>query len=165
MPDLLTHALIAFVLCTLLRWRYDWLTPPYVTVGMAGAFIPDIAKAGLVVDDTSVAALLGVPFDWYGIHTLGGAAVCVSIGAVLAARAERGRVLALLSLGAASHLLADALLLTASGYSYPLLWPLLRDAPPTPGVYLSTDVWPSIAAGTIAALSWLAVRRSERVRP
>lgn len=159
MPDLLTHAFIAYTACTLLATRYAWLTPPYVTVGMAGAFIPDLAKADLVVDNASVGTLLGVPFDWGGLHTLGGATVAVLVGVTLVTNEVRRRVAALLALGAASHLLADALLLKASGRSYPLLWPLTAYHPPTPGLYRSSDIWPSVVTGGLALVTWLVVRR------
>lgn len=123
MPDLLSHAFIAYTVCTLLALRYPWLTPEYVTVGMAGAFIPDLAKAELLIDNTIVGNLLGLPFDWSGLHTLGGAIVAVLVGVTLAKHEYRRRVAALLSIGAASHLVADALLRKASGHSYPILWP------------------------------------------
>lgn len=160
MPDLLSHAFVAYTLCTLLAVRYRWLTPRYVTVGMAGAFVPDIAKIDLAVGGAVVGNALGVPFSWFGIHTLGGAAVAALVGVVLAASGERRRVAALLALGAASHLAADALLLKASGHSYPVLWPLTVYHPPTPGLYHSTDLWPSVATGAAALAAWLVVRRS-----
>ena len=160
MPDLLSHAFIAYTLCTLLALRYTWLTPQYVTIGMAGAFIPDIAKIDLLLDSNSVAAVLDAPFDWFAIHTLGGALAAVLVGTVLAAHSERRRVFALLALGAGSHLVADALLLKASGLSSPLLWPLTHAPIPTPGFYRSTDVWPSIVTGVAALVTWYLVRRS-----
>jgi hypothetical protein len=163
MPDLLSHAFIAFTIVTLLRLRYDWLTAQYVTVGMAGAFIPDMAKIDLVVPSPAIAATLDIPFDWFGIHTLGGVVVAVCIGAVVVASEERKRVVPLLALGAASHLLADALLLKASGRSYALLYPLTQYHPPTPGLYLSTDPWPSMVTGALALAAWLLVRRSRGV--
>jgi len=159
-PDLLSHAFIAYTLCTLLAARYRWLTPQYVTVGMAGAFVPDIAKVDLVLPGAVVGKALGVPVSWFGVHTLGGAAVAALVGVVLAASGERRRVAALLALGAGSHLAADALLVKASGHSYPVLWPLTVYHPPTPGLYLSTDVWPAFATGTAALAAWLLVRRS-----
>jgi hypothetical protein len=107
-PDLLSHAFIAYTLCTLLAARYRWLTPQYVTVGMAGAFVPDIAKVDLVLPGAVVGKALGVPVSWFGVHTLGGAAVAALVGVVLAASGERRRVAALLALGAGSHLAADA---------------------------------------------------------
>jgi membrane-bound metal-dependent hydrolase YbcI (DUF457 family) len=154
MPDLLTHALLAYVLCTVLSWRYGWLSPGYVTVGMAGAFVPDLAKATILVPSPRVVAALDAPFSWYGVHTLGGAFVATLVGVVLVPPAERRRVFALLSLGAGSHLVADALLRWATGRSYALLWPLSGWAPPTPGLYSSADVWPSLAAGLLALTVW-----------
>lgn len=160
MPDLLTHALLAYTLCRALTYRYPWLDAGYVTVGMAGAFIPDVAKVALVVPGEYVAALLTIPFDWFAIHTLGGSVVGVLVGGVLTAPADRRRVLALLAVGASSHLLADALLQKASGHSYPLLWPLSASAPPTPGLYHSADLWTIPVAGVAALLVTLLVGRT-----
>lgn len=161
MPDLLSHAFIAYTLCTLLALHYDWLTPQYVTVGMAGAFIPDMAKLTLVVDGATIGTILGLPFSWLGIHTLGGSTVAVLVGVTLVTVPERKRVGALLALGAASHLVADALLIKASGRSYTVFWPLTQYVPPTPGLYLSTDIWPSIATGLLALGTWWLVRQRD----
>lgn len=152
MPDLLSHALLAYSLAMIASWRYDWITRPYVTVAMAGAFIPDIAKAELVVPSDRVELLLGVLFDWFGIHTTGAVICSVLIGVLLVHSNERVRVSLLLTLGAASHLIADAFLLKPTGVSYPVLWPLTRVYPPTPGLYLSTDIEPAIVLGTMALL-------------
>ncbi len=152
MPDLLAHALIAYSLATLLSWRYEWLSPAYVTVAMAGAFVPDLAKATLLVSTSTMQSLLGVPFNWFALHTIGGSLVSIAIGVVLVRRAERTRVAALLCAGAVSHLLADALLLNPSGRSYPLLWPLTYYHPPTPGLYLSTDPEPMLVAAVVAGV-------------
>lgn len=157
MPDLLAHALIAYTLATLLSYRYDWLSPSYVSVAMAGAFIPDIMKVYLIFPSGLVESLLSVPFGWSALHTLGGSVVSLAIGVVVVTHSERKRVAGLLGLGAASHLLADALLLNPSGHSYPLLWPLSYIHPPTPGLYLSTDIEPmlvaAVAAGVVFAVS------------
>jgi hypothetical protein len=164
MPDLLAHALIAYTLARILSWRYEWLGSPYTTVAMAGAFIPDMAKIDLVVSGARVGQFLGLPFDWFGIHTAGGALVAVLIGTVLVGANERRCVFGLLGLGAASHLLADALLLTPTGRSYAILWPLMRYHPPTPGLYLSTQPGPTAVAAVAAGTVWLAskYRRPER---
>ncbi len=127
---------------------------------MAGAFIPDMAKIDLLIDGNTIAAALGVPFSWFGIHTLGGSLIAVLIGVVAVATSERRRVAALLSLGAGTHLLADAMLVKASGQSYALFWPLTQYHPPTPGLYLSTDLWPSLVTAGLAMGAWLAVRRA-----
>jgi len=165
MPDLLTHTLLAYTLGMVFSWRYDWLTPQYVTVAMAGAFIPDLAKIGLVIPRNQIAALLGVPFNWFGIHTLGGVLLAALIGVVFVTPTSRRRVFALLSLGAGSHLLIDAFLVKVSGHSYPLLWPLTTYAPPTPGLYLSTDVLPAVVMGLIAGGVWFVDRSLGLARP
>ena len=152
MPDLLAHALIAYSLATVFSWRHEWLSPSYVTVAMAGAFIPDLTKVMLVLPSDSVAATLSVPFDWFALHTLGGSLISLAIGIVLVANSERTRVAALLGLGTASHLLADALVLNPSGHSYPLFWPLSYLHPPTPGLYLSTQAEPMLVAATVAGV-------------
>ena len=158
MPDLFAHALIGYCLGTALSFRYDWLTPAYVTVVMAGAFVPDLSKVYLLVPDAIVADAIGLPFSWFGLHTVGGSAVAVLIGVVLVADDERRRVLGLLSLGAASHLVADALLLTPSGYSKPMWWPVAHVGLPSPGLYLSTEPTPLFVAGAVAVVLWGARR-------
>jgi len=154
MPDLLAHAFLAYAILRALSWRYDWLTTPYVTAGMAGAFIPDIVKIKLILPSATVEALLGIPFSWAPLSSAGGTAICVLIGAVLVDEPRRRPTLLVLSIGAVSHLLADALLLKATGRSYSILWPLTRWQPPTPGLYLSTQPEPTIVTGALAALVW-----------
>lgn len=159
MPDLLTHAFIAYIFAMAVSWRYPWLDSRYVTVAMAGAYIPDLAKITLLVSEKPVSSFIDLPFRWFGIHTAGGTLLCVLIGVVLVSSRERRRVGWLLSGGAGSHLIADAFLVKAYGHSYPLLWPLTAYAPPTPGLYLSTDVWPAIVTGSIAVGVWVTDRR------
>ena len=162
MPDLFAHAVIGYCLGTALALRYGWLTPAYVTVVMAGAFIPDISKMYLLVPDAVVGETLGVPFSWFALHTLGGSAVAVLIGVVLVAGDERRRVLGLLSLGAGSHLVADALLLTPTGFSKPMWWPVAHVGLPSPGLYLSTEPTPLFVASAVAVVLWAVRRRQAR---
>ncbi|MFC5365319.1 metal-dependent hydrolase [Salinirubrum litoreum] len=159
MPDLFAHAVIGYCLGTALSFRYDWLTPTYVTVVMAGAFVPDVAKIFLLVPDAVVSDALGLPFSWFALHTVGGSAVAVLIGVVLVAGEERRRVLGLLSLGTASHLVADALLLTATGYSKPMWWPVAHVGLPSPGLYLSSEPTPLFVASAVAVVLWALRRR------
>ncbi|TVT94435.1 metal-dependent hydrolase [Haloferax volcanii] len=158
MPDLLSHALLAYTIATVASWRYEWITRPYVTVAMAGAFIPDMTKVRLLIPSARVEQLLGIPFEWGGLHTAGAALCSVLVGVLLVPESERSRVFALLSVGAASHLIADAFLLKPTGLSYPLFWPLTRLHPPTPGLYLSTDIEPSIVFGAIALTVYVITR-------
>jgi hypothetical protein len=162
MPDLFAHAVIGYCLGTALAFRYDWLTPAYVTVVMAGAFVPDLSKVYLLVPDAVVAETLGVPFSWFALHTLGGSAVAVLIGGGLVAGDERRRGLGLLSLGAGSHLVADALLLTPTGFSKPMWWPVAHVGLPSPGLYLSTEPTPLFVASAVAVVLWALRRRQAR---
>lgn len=154
MPELLTHALVGYVLAVALSYRYRWLTPPYVTVCMMGAFVPDLAKIRLLVPSWEVERWLGLPFDWVGLHTVGGTLVSVLIGVVLVRAVDRRRVFGLLAVGAGSHLFLDALLWFPSGRMKPVLWPLITFRPRFSGLFVSTDRWPVLVALVAAALAW-----------
>lgn len=123
--------LLADAAATLLSWRYEWLSQADAT----GAFVTDRSKAALVVPSPTVEAVLGILFDWVALHTAGGAPLPVLVGVAVVHRTERRRVFALLALGAASNLVADALLLTPSGRSHAVRRPPTRHHLPTPGLY------------------------------
>lgn len=159
MADLLTHVLVAYVLATLLSWRYRWLAPAYVTVAMLGAIQPDVSRADLVVPAVTVEAALAVPFDWWALHTLGGSVVVAAAVGLLVPSEYRRRVISLFLLGALSHHALDALLITPSGRSYAMFWPLTHYHPPTPGLYLSSDRWPAAVAVAVAAAVYAIDRR------
>jgi hypothetical protein len=161
MPDLLAHAFIAYAICRVASWRVEWLTTQYVTAGMAGALIPDMTKIHLVAPNRAMEQLLGIPFSWYSLATGAGVLVSTLVGVVLASSAHRRKVAAALFVGAGSHLLADSLLLTPSGHSTQLLWPLSQFKTPSPGIYLSTQPEPTIVLGAVATVVWL-VHRSVR---
>jgi hypothetical protein len=154
MPDLLAHVFIAYSICRLLSWRYEWLTSQYVTVGMVGAFIPDVVKIKLLLPSYRVQQLLGVPFDWGSLHTGGGTLLSVLVGVVLLSSDERRRAGSVLAVGAVSHLLADSLLLTPTRHTQQLVWPLHQYRVPSPGLYLSTEPGPTIVTGVAAGLIW-----------
>lgn len=160
MPDLLGHALIAYVAASLVSWRFEWLSRPYVTAAMAGAFIPDLMKARLLADTGTIETVLGVPFAWEGLRTLGPVVLFVLVGtmAVVPDRDVRWRATLALALGAATHLVADALLRTATGLATPVFWPLSRYRPPTPGLFLSTEPWPTMLAAGAALAAWAVSR-------
>jgi hypothetical protein len=156
MPDLLAHAFIAYSVCRILSWRVEWLSTPYVTLGMVGAFIPDLVKIKLVLPAGRVGQLLGIPFSWGSFSTGGGILLSILIGVVLLSTAERRRGGLLLAVGALSHSVADMLLLTPAGRSnQQLLWPLLQYKIPSPGLYLSTQPEPTIVTGLVAGGVWL----------
>ena len=163
MADLFTHVLVGYVLATLLSWRYEWITPPLVTVAMVGAALPDLNRIGLVVDDAVIAATLGIPFSWTPFHRIGGTILVVLIGALLVPREYRKAVLLLLALGAGSHYLLDFFLYKPSGVTGPLLWPFVTHGFAIEGVYLSSDRWPAVLASAAAVVTWAATRYRRRV--
>lgn len=159
MVDLLAHALVGYTLGVALSWRHEWLTAPYVTAVMVGTCVPDLVKVELLAHPRVVVDLTGLPFSWTPLTYASGVALSVLVGVLLVVPRERGRALALLGLGAASHLLLDLLLKTPSGRSFPVFWPLTTYRPPTPGLYLSTEPWPTLVAVGVAAVVWALDRR------
>lgn len=154
MPDWLTHVLVGYALATALSVRYDWIGPRYVTLAMAGALVPDLAKAKLVVPSDAVAAALGVPFDWAAFHTLGGSLVVVCIVALWLPATYRRAGLLVLALGASSHHALDLLLTQSSGTTYQFLWPLTEYRAPSVDLYRSSDREPAAFATLAAVAVW-----------
>lgn len=162
MPDVLTHVLIGYVLGMALAVRYKWVRAPHVTLVMLGALSPDFVKVALVVPGVTVESILGLPFSWLPLHTLGGNLVVIAVAALLVSPEYRKRAFLLMALGAASHHALDLLLLNASGYAYPVLWPLTEYHPPAGMLYSSYDRWPVVVAAAIAVVVW---QGYERTRP
>ena len=154
MVDIFTHALVGFSLAMALSFHFEWLNQRYITVAMLGALVPDLTKVKLIVSSAQMELLLGVPFDWRAIHTLGGVFIAVLIGGLLTSKRHRKRVLMLLFLGSLSHLFLDMLLINPTGFSYPVFWPLTSYHPPTPGLYLSSDRWPAVVMVLISGAIW-----------
>lgn len=161
MPDLLTHVLVAYAIVTALSRRWAWMTPGHVTAAMAGALVPDLDHVSMVVPPALVHDLLGVPISWGALQTGGPVFLVLVAGTLLVEKSERRRVFGLLSLGALTHLLADALIRTPDGHSQSVFWPLTRYQPPTPGLYTSADVWPLLLSGVAAVVAWRFASRYE----
>ncbi|MDS0474396.1 metal-dependent hydrolase [Natrinema sp. 1APR25-10V2] len=159
MPDLLTHVLVGYSIGTLLSLRDERIRSAQVSLVMAGALSPDLAKVRLFLPADIVQAVVGVPFSWAPLHTLGGTLLVVPLGALLVAPEYRRQAVALIALGAASHHALDVALLTATGESYAVFFPISQYRLPSLDLYLSTDRWPAIVSGALAAVLW-AVRRS-----
>lgn len=152
--DVLTHVIVGYVIGMVLSFRYERMRPAHVTLVMLGALSPDFAKADLFVSDWVVQSLLGVPFSWSPLHTLGGTVVVVLLVSLLVAPEYRWHALALVAIGAASHHVLDLTLMSPTGRAYAVFWPFTDYRPPAGGFYLSSDRWPALLAGTIAALVW-----------
>ena len=154
MADVLTHVLVGYVIGMVLTFRYEWMRPAHVTLVMLGALSPDFAKADLFVSDWVVHSLLGVPFSWSALHTLGGTVVVVLLVSLLIAPEYRWHAIALVAIGAASHHVLDVALMTPTGRAYAVFWPVTDYRPPAGGLYLSSDRWPALVSGALAALVW-----------
>lgn len=150
MADLLTHVLVPFIVFTVLRWRFVWIERQWVPVAMGGAAVPDLVKVGIVVDDSMVEGAIGVPFSWSPIGTLGGLLVLAAAIAVWFGE-DRRRVYTWIVVGGLSALVLDGLRAYADGFSgfwfYPLWW-----RPPTPSLYVSSDLRVTAVAVMVAAL-------------
>jgi hypothetical protein len=152
--DVLTHVLVGYVIGKLLSFRYDWMGPAHVTLVVFGALAPDFAKMDLFVSEWFVQSLLGLPFSWSPLHTLGGTVVVALLVSLLVAPAYRRHAFVLILVGAASHHVLDVALMTATGQAYAVFWPVTDYRPPAGGLYLSSDRWPALVAGSVAALVW-----------
>lgn len=124
---------------------------------MIGSLVADLSRMALIIPADAVTAATGLPFSWDAFHTLGGSTVVIGIGALLVPATHRRRVFALLVLGMLSHHALDVILLTPSGYTYGVLWPLTSVHPPASNHYLSSDRWPSVIAAGLALLVWWTV--------
>nr|WP_193787997.1 metal-dependent hydrolase [Natronorubrum bangense] len=157
--DILTHVLVGYIIGTLLSFRYEWIRPAHVTLVMIGALSPDFVKIELFVPDGLATALLGVPFSWSPLHTLGGTVLVICLASLLLAPEYRAQALALFAIGAFSHHALDVLLMTPTGDAYAVFWPLTGYRPPAGGLYLSSDRWPALASGLVAVVVWAVARR------
>lgn len=155
MAEWLTHVLLAYALFTLLGWHIDWLDEKWVAVGMVGSLLPDLSRLGLVIPAELVHYLVGTEFSWGGIHTLGSVVLMAAIGALLFRTSQQQRrAFALLFGGAIAHMVVDLPQRYADGnmllnaYSSPIP----TGHPPTPGWYVSPDLW-TLGAGVLVALA------------
>ncbi|NHN48700.1 hypothetical protein G9464_14010 [Halostella sp. JP-L12] len=150
MPDLLSHVLLAYAGMTAASWVVDPLTDEWVAVGAAGAAIPDLVKVEMVIGSGTVGSLLGVPFDFGAIGTLGGVLLVAGVIA-LCFGSHRRRAYACLVAGGFTGLFFDGLRAYAGGragfWLYPVTW-----RPPTPSLYVSSDPRVLGAAIVVAAL-------------
>lgn len=150
MADLLTHVLVPFVLLTPLSWRLSWLSDRWIVLAMAGAAIPDLVKVGIVLDSGVVESLLGIPFSYAPISTLGGVLVIAAAIAVCFGEHAR-RAYAYILLGALTSLVLDGLRVFADGYANFWLYPFVWWRPPTPSLYVTSNPRVTVVAVAAAA--------------
>lgn len=153
MADLLTHVFVAYALFTVAGWQVAWLDDRWIAVGVVGSILPDLNRVDLLIPHETVTAVTGSPFDWGGIHSLGGILLLAGIGALLFER-ERGygRPFTLLLAGALSHVLVDVPQRYADGETLTnlYLFPFSSWRGTTPGWYVTSDRWVVVVAFGIA---------------
>ena len=157
MPDLLTHALVAYVFAAVVV-RSDRVHDRYVPVAMVGGVAPDAMKLSVVLH-RSIGEIAGAPYSTWGIHTLGGVLVLAGLGALTIRAADRAAAAVTLAAGGTSHLLLDAFVIRADGVAPPYLFPFSGWLPPAGNLYASSDVWPAVVALSVAVPVWLLRRR------
>ena len=161
MAEWVSHVFFAYALFTAAGWSVDWLDAKWVAVGVVGSILPDLDRLDLVVSGDRITAATGVPFEWAGINSVGGAVVLSAIGTLLFDRhRHQRRGFLLLMSGGLSHLVvdlpqryADGLMLTNK-----YLFPLPPWRPPTPGWYVSADRWVAGVALAVALVVFLVDR-------
>ncbi|WP_436926783.1 metal-dependent hydrolase [Halosimplex amylolyticum] len=139
MADLLTHVLAVYVVLTVASWRVAAVTSRWVVVGMCGSAIPDLVKTQLVLDSAVVEAVLGAPFSYAPVSTLGGVLLIAAAIGLAFARRHRRRAYAFLVAGGVISLVLDGLRVYATGRAGPWLYPFTWWRPPTPSLYVTSD--------------------------
>ncbi|EMA19393.1 metal-dependent hydrolase [Haloarcula amylolytica] len=156
MADLLTHLLVPYILLTVASWRVDWLDQRWVIVGMGGAAIPDLIKLEIVLEEKTVESILGHPFSYDPLSTLGGVLLLAGVITVAFERRHWRRVFGLVTFGGLTSLLLDGIRVYADGRASVWLYPFTNWRPPTPSLYVSSDptvlVVALLAAGTVAVV-------------
>jgi len=157
MPDLLTHVLVPYVVLTVASWRLA-VEDRWIPVAMGGAAVPDLVKVELLLDDALLERILGIPFSFAPISSVGGLLAIAAGIAVAFEAGERRRAYAWLVFGGLTALGLDGLRAFADGragfWLFPVWW-----RPPTPGLYVTADVRVLAVALILAGVVFLADRR------
>jgi len=159
MAELLSHLLVAYALFTIASWRIGWLDHRWVVAGTGGAAIPDLVKIDIVIDGDAVGSALGVPFSYTPLSTLGGVLLVAGLIMLAFEREQWRRVYGLVATGGILSLVGDGLRVYADGHTSAWLYPFTNWRPPTPSLYVSSDVRVLIVALVVAALVFVVDRR------
>ena len=157
MPDLLTHVLIAYVIgVAAVRWTDT--SDRYLPAVLVGAVAPDGMKATVLFEIASGTAV-GVPYSFWGLHTLGGVIVLSGIGAVTLRASDRRTGFRFLVCGGVSHLVLDLFVIRVDGVAPPYCFPVSWWLPPAENLYASTDLRTIPVAAALALSVWIVRRR------
>ncbi|MFC7140601.1 hypothetical protein ACFQMA_12285 [Halosimplex aquaticum] len=161
MADLLTHVLAVYVLLTVVGWRIEAITPRWVAVGMGGGAIPDLVKTELVLDSAVVEGVLGAPFSYAPVSTLGGVLLIAAAITLAFARRHWRRAYVSLVAGGVISLVLDGLRVYADGRAGPWLYPFTWWRPPTPSLYVTSDPRVLVLAVAVAGVVFAVDRKRE----
>ena len=106
---------------------------------MAGVAIPGLIKIEILIDAGVVETLLGVPFKYAPISSLGGVLLIAGAITIFFER-QRRQIFSFLLFGAFSSLVVDGLWVFADGRSGFWLYPFSWWRPPAPSLYITSDV-------------------------
>jgi len=159
MADLLSHLLAAYVLLTVAGWRVEWLDRKWVVVGMGGAAIPDLVKIDIVLDADVVESLLGVPFSYEPLSTLGGVLLVAGVITLAFERQRWNRVFGLITFGGLTALILDGMRVFADGRASAWLYPFTNWRPPTPSLYVTSDPRVLVVALILAGVVFVVDQR------
>lgn len=119
MPDWITHITVAWILCTVLGFRYKQFDTNNTVLVMVGAVIPDAVKIGMISDFLGYGA-----WDFIlPLHMPAGALITTTMISLLFH--EKKSAFLFLTLGLVTHFGLDLLLTSVSGgitIFYPFHW-------------------------------------------
>ena len=107
MADRFSHVFAGMCITVIASWRYGWIIPPLVVACMTGAVIPDLTRIELVFPAETITALTDIPWSWDVLHRAGGALFVVLFFPFIVRRDLRLPVIAMLTVGIASHVIID----------------------------------------------------------
>jgi len=119
MPDWVTHIAVAYILCTIIGFKYRQFNTSNTVLAMVGAVLPDVVKLGLVGE------FLGYEV-WdqiWAVHLPLGTLIIA--GMVSLFFQDKRTAFLFFVLGAATHYTLDLLLFNVSGgiaLLYPFYW-------------------------------------------
>lgn len=119
MPDWITHIAAAYILCTILGFKYREFNMATTVLAMVGSVLPDVVKLGLIPD------FLGYDI-WdhiWVVHLPVGSLIIA--GMVSLFFNDKKKAFMFLVLGVATHYALDLLLFNVSGgiaLFYPFYW-------------------------------------------
>lgn len=148
MADLLTHVAVAYAVAAVAATVTD-RADRWVPVVAVGAVAPDVIKP-LVAVGAVWDTVAGVPYNVFGLHTLGGVILLAGLGASTLRPGDRRHGWLALTAGGVSHLLLDALVVRADRLTPPYLFPFTTRSLPAGNLYASADVWPALVAAPVA---------------